>query len=324
MEEPKISYKNTRYEESVSDLSDITDEKLEIHQIFLNSVVTTNDIEKIISSKTLLEEKRCISHIMNLKYELSKDQIIIDFYLTVFHFCLKHKFSLEKISTLLSILYFIFNYSIMNKKLSKEKSFNLFIDIMDFHSLNRPPYCYEIFTVDDKQLIIEYIKNSFYRNFMIFENIFKYNINICLLTRVYNPFQNVNPSESKDLKQGSKVDVNSYPFLHKCYTEKQEEKEKEITEMNVKKSQVELYEEMQLEKLQNFMKTFYKNKGQDEKENTMESLKQEMLIENEINETKQILENKIGEIMKDTKDKIAIKNKEVLKKLPPIESITKK
>ena len=305
-------------------MSDITDEKLEIHQIFLNSVVTTNDIEQLKASKTLLEEKRCISQIMNLKYEVSKDQIIIDFYLTVFHFCLKNKLSIEKISTLLSILYFIFNYSIMNKKLSKEKSFNLFVDIMDFHSLNRPPYCYEIFTVDEKQLIIEYIKNSFYRNFMILENIFKYNINICLLTRVYNPFQNINPLESKDLKQSTKADVNSFPFLHKCYTEKQEEKEKEVTEMNVKKSQVEIYEEIQLDKLKNFMKTFYKNKSQDDRDSQIENQKQEMLLENEINEVKQILETKIGEIKKDTNDKISIKNKEVLKKLPPIDSITKK
>lgn len=308
----------------MSDLSDITDEKLEIHQIFLNSVVTTNDIEKLKASKTLLEEKRCISQIMNLKYDVSKDQIIIDFYLTVFHFCLKNKLSIEKSSTLLSILYFIFNYSIMNKKLSKEKSFNLFVDIMDFHSLNRPPYCYEIFTNQDKQLIIEYIRNSFYRNFMILESIFKYNINICLLTRVYNPFQNINPLESKDLKQSSKADVNNFPFLHKCYIEKQEEMEKEVTEMNVKKSQVEIYEEMQLEKLKNFMKTFYKNKSQEDRDSQIENQKQEILRETEINETKLILETKIGEIMKDTNDKISIKNKEVLKKLPHIEQITKK
>ena len=269
------------------------------------------------SSKTLLDEKKNICKIMNLRPDDSKDQIIIDFYMSLFRFGMKIKLSNEKISTMISILYFLFNYSIMNKKLSKEKSFNLFLDIMEFHSLNRPPYCSEIFSVDDKQNIIEFIKNSFYRNFMIFENIFKYNINICLQTKIYNPFQNNVSQVMLPLNTHLKTDSINFTYIHKYYIEKHAEKEKQQVEQKVKKSEVELYEEMQMDKLKSFVKTFYKTKENVEGGVTMmEAIRNQIMKETQLIETTGVLDSKIPEILKDTTDKITIKNREIFKLLP--------
>ena len=123
--------------------------------------------------------------------------------------------------------------------------------------------------------------------------------------------------------QGSiKADPVSFPFIHQCYIEKQAEKEKLVEDEKVKKNEVELYEETQMEKLKTFVNTFYKSKNVvgEEKNNMMETLKAEIMIQTEINDTKQFLETKIPEMLKDTSDKIMIKNKEVFKKLPHPES----
>ena len=148
-----------------SDISDYSDKNhIEISKVFLNSIITSKHINKLQSFKKINEEKEFISEILNLDIKSQKDQILIDYYINAYKFCLKYKFSVEKISTFLSIIFFLFNYSILNKKIIKEKSFSVFMEILEFHIKHCPPFCFEIFNSNDKELILDYMKKTFFRN----------------------------------------------------------------------------------------------------------------------------------------------------------------
>lgn len=178
----------------------------EITNYFLDTIITSKQIEALIKTKkTLIDEKNYIAEIFILNPCDEKDKILIDFYMDIFKFSLKHSLSIEKISTLMSLMYFIFNYSIIGKKIMKQKSKMLFQKLLHYHSVNRPPYCYEIFNIQESILISNFIDNTFYRNYAFFENIFKYNVNIYLHSKEYKRFNNYN-HKIVDLKKEDTVD----------------------------------------------------------------------------------------------------------------------
>jgi len=200
--------KRSKLEESRSEVSEYeVKKKIEITKVFLNSVFTTAHVSALAKKKSLIEEKYYIAEILKLKTDLSKDQILIDFYNSNYKFCITSKFTLEKSSTFLSIMFFIFNYSVMNKKLNKDKSFSIFLEIMEFHSIHRPPYSYEIFTIEDKKNIIEFAKNTFYHNFSMIDNIFKYNMNIVVYSHEHKKVPKVEFPQPQPLKDELKNTV---------------------------------------------------------------------------------------------------------------------
>ena len=154
-------------DDSGSERSDAGEhESLIINKIFLNSIVTTNQVSQLQSKQTLEEERAYVMEIFNLKdlfpSSISKQLILVDFYMNIYNFCIKSKFTIEQISTVFSIFYVLFSYSFINSKIVLEKSQSLFNDKLDFHSLNRPPFSYEIFTQEQKGKLSEFGKTTFF------------------------------------------------------------------------------------------------------------------------------------------------------------------
>ena len=80
------------------------------------------------------------------------------------------------------------------------------------------------------------------------------------------------------------------------------------------KSEIQLQEELALEKLKVFVNSFYKSKEAAEAEKIIQdNLRVGKIIEMEVNETKAVLDAKIPEIMKETMDRIDLANKEILR-----------
>jgi len=289
-------------------------EHLEISRVFLNTIITSNQITKLQSLKRLCEEKEFIAEVFNLDINSQKEQIIIDYYLNAYKFSLKNKFTIEKISTFLSILYFLFNYSILNKKIIREKSYNVFLEILKFHVVHRPPYCFEIFTVADKDLIIDYVKKTFFRNYTVYENIFKYNMNIYLLSKDFKSIPVLQTPEDRPLTDAVQIDdINGFEIIKNNYIDRQ--LKVESTEAKVKKkSEYEKIEENTLEKLKTYISTFYKSKALQENDKVFqEQIRQQKEIEVEAEETQKLLESKIPEIMKEVNEMIKIADKQALK-----------
>lgn len=312
-----------------SDLSEYEDtDKLEITRIFLNSVMTTHQATELQRMTTLEEEQLLLMKFFNLRDSYpnspSKQEILIDFYTNNYKFCLKHKFTIEKISTFMSIIYFIFTFSVMNKKIIKEKSMSIFRDIIDYHSLNRPPYCYEVFDRKEKTIIISFVNSTFYRNYTLFENIFKYNLNIFLHSDDFKPIpaQRIPlVSANHQLNKNLLIEnPKSLEILEKLYFNNDKKAEEKVNNniskklVQESKTENELREEAAAEKLKTFVNSFYKSKDTYENEKLMqEQLMQGKLTEFEVKETKAYLDVKIPELVKETSDKIQLTSKETLK-----------
>jgi hypothetical protein len=322
----KLEAKNTRkltrnfqisQNDNISEISDYSDkDHLEISRVFLNSIISSNQVSRLNTLKKLSEERIYIAEIFNLDINSQKEQILIDYYLNSYKFSLTKKFTIEKVSTFLSILYFLFNYSILTKKIIREKSYRVFIEILDFHVTHRPPYCFEIFKPEDKEYIIDYMKKTFFRNYTVYENIFKYNINIYLLSKDFKPIPATSIPKDLPLFDAQKVeDIPSVEFIKNTYIDRQKKVETKEEIKIKKKTEYERIEEHTLEKLRTFVSSFYKSKNQNE--NDINSKERERLIReiaDEVEETEELLEMKIKEISKEVTEKVKIADKEFEKK----------
>jgi hypothetical protein len=74
-------------------------------------------------------------------------------------------------STLLSIFNYVFHESIQNN-LDSDASFEILRVIIRQHSIQRPPYSIEIFSLQDLESVLNYAKSSFYRHFLLYELVF--------------------------------------------------------------------------------------------------------------------------------------------------------
>lgn len=310
-------------------------ESLIINKIFLNSIVTTNDMQ-ILKRKTTLEEER--NYIMELfkinelfPSSISKQLILVDFYMNIYTFCIGEQFTLQQMSTIFSIFYFLFSYSFINANIVCEKSLSLFAEILDFHSLNRPPFSYEIFNQHERDVIYNFGKMSFYRNYSLFENIFQYEVSICFFSKEPKaiPFRQL-PSISNyglrsELNQGSE----NIPDIIKRMIEEREkeiepEEENDEAENEIKdeKSEEEINEEKQMKKLRDFMNMFNQTNSLEQLKKEEEDEKKRQENELEANAARGFLESKINEMTKEITEKINISNKAVFN--PVIEALNEK
>ena len=310
-------------------------ESLIINKIFLNSIVTTNDMH-ILKRKTTLEEER--NYIMELfkinelfPSSISKQLILVDFYMNIYTFCIEQQFTLQQMSTIFSIFYFLFSYSFINANIVCEKSLALFAEILDFHSLNRPPFSYEIFNQHERDVIYNFGKMSFYRNYSLFENIFQYEVSICFFSKEPKaiPFRQLPSISHYELKSELRQGSENIPDIIKRMIEEREkeiepEEENDEAENEIKdeKSEEEINEEKQMKKLRDFMNMFNQTNSleQIKKEEEDEKIRQENELET--NAARGFLESKISEMTKEITEKINISNKAVFN--PVIEALNEK
>ena len=141
------------------------EEFLIVEKIFLNTKMTINDVDILQKKETLDEEKAYISQVFDLKNlfenSLSKQYIMLDYYMNIYNFCIDNNFTLQQISTIMSIFYFIFSYSISWVS-TEEKISEIFQDIICYHTLNNPPFSHKIFEKNQK--------SYFHKKFFIFRS----------------------------------------------------------------------------------------------------------------------------------------------------------
>ena len=122
------------------------DEFLIIDKIFLNAKMSINDVDILKKKETLDDEKAFLSQIFDLKNlfenSVSKQYIMLDYYMNIYNFCIENNFTLQQISTIMSIYYFIFSYS-FSWISTEEKISEIFREIIYYHSINNPPFSHK-------------------------------------------------------------------------------------------------------------------------------------------------------------------------------------
>ena len=288
------------------------DEYLIIDKIFLNTKVSINDVDLLKKRNTLDEEKNFLTHLFNLK-ELfensqSKQLIMLDYYMNLYNLCIDNTFTLQQISTIMSIFYYIFSYSFCWVS-TEEKILEIYKSILAYHSLNNPPFSYEIFKKNQKKLLIDFFENTFIKNFAFFEVLFRYDVSVCFFNQVITRETNVS---SNHISQ-KKVDTTNRND-EKIMEDSENMEEEEVKEKEGEKSLDDINDEKEIEMMKNFVNSFYQAIGDLE----MQKAKQEGNIlkgknAEEANQARLFLDIKVPEIKKDINEQIEVQTRSVIK-----------
>ena len=299
-----------------SEISDpaepIKEEYLIIEKVFLNTKVSINEIDLLKKRATLDEEKFFIMQLFKLK-ELfensqSKQFIMLDYYMNLYNLCIDNNFTLQQISTIMSIFYFIFSYSFCWVS-TEEKILEIYKYIIAYHSLNNPPFSYQIFNKNQKKLLIEFFENTFIKNFAFFEVLFRYDVSVCFFNQVLSRAE-TNIYDNKTQKKSDNVNRNDEKIIEDSENmDEEENKEKEG-----EKSLDDINDEKEIEMMKNFVNSFYQAIGDLE----MQKAKQEGNIIKgknieEANQAKMFLDIKVPEIKKDISEQIEVQTRSVIK-----------
>ena len=305
------SNNNLNASETSNPTEPIKEECLIIERLFLNTKVSINDMDILKKKATLDEEKAFITKLFNLK-ELfensqSKQFIMLDYYMNLYSLCIDNNFTLQQISTIMSIFYFIFSYA-FSWISTEEKILEIYKAIIFFHCLNNPPFAYQIFNKSQKKTLIEFFENTFIKNFSFFEVLFRYDISVCFFNQVIVRTE-TNSLDSKMQKKNESGNRSGEKNEDSENMEEEEKKEKEG-----EKSLDEIEDEKEIEMMKNFVNSFYQAIGDLE----MQRAKQEgniILGKNmeEANQAKMFLDIKVPEIKKDINEQIEVQTKSVIK-----------
>ena len=297
-------------EENANPAEPKKEEYLIIDHIFLNTKVTINDMDILKKRETLEEEKTFITQLFNLK-ELfensqSKQYVMLDYYMNLYSLCIDNKFTLQQISTIMSIFFFIFSYS-FSWVATEEKISEIFNSIISYHSLNNPPFTYQIFNERQKNLIINFFQNTFIKNFAFFEVLFRYDVSVCFFNQVITRTE----SNSIDTRTNRKENVTS-PKNEE--SENMEEEAEKAKEKEGDRSVDDIEDEKEIERMKNFVNSFYQALGDLE----AQKAKQEgniLMGKNmeEANQAKMFLDIKVPEIKKDINELIEVQTRSVIK-----------
>jgi len=274
-----------------------------------------NDVDLLKKKETLDEEKEFISKKFNLKNlfenSSSKQYIMLDYYMNIYNLCIENNFTLQQISTIMSIFYFIFSYS-FSWVSTEEKILEIFTAIISYHSENNPPFSQKIFEPRHKNLLINFFENTFIKNFSFFEVLFRSDVAICFFNQV--------STKAELIKEESGIQnkIEQKKLGEEKNTEELNNEEEEENEENKKKegekSLDEIQDEKEIETMKNFINSFYQAVGDFEMQraraegNAIKGKNAE-----EANQAKMFLDIKLPEIKKDINDLIEVQTRSVIK-----------
>ena len=288
------------------------EEYLIVEKVFLNTKVSINEIDVLKKRNTLDEERIFLMQLFNLK-ELfensqSKQFIMLDYYMNLYNLCIDNNFTLQQISTIMSIFYFIFSYS-FSWVATEEKILEIYKYILSYHSLNNPPFSYLIFNKNQKQLLIEFFENTFIKNFAFFEVLFRYDVSVCFFNQVLSRTETTKALDNKSQKKLDNIKNDEKIIEDSDNMDEEEAKEKEG-----EKSLDDINDEKEIEMMKNFVNSFYQAVGDLE----MQRAKQEGNIikgknAEEANQARLFLDIKVPEIKKDINEQIEVQTRSVIR-----------
>lgn len=94
--------------------------------------------------------------------------ILLKLYSNALLFAKQLHFTAEKTSTFFSILKLVHFRSLQYPSLGLEDNFNFFKNLLVDHSIQRPPYSVQIFSLEDVKSITDYVTHTYFRHFKLY------------------------------------------------------------------------------------------------------------------------------------------------------------
>lgn len=119
------------------------------------------------------ELRESLSLILQTSYGAgnAKDDILLDYFAFLVSFSRKHRLTDEKASALLSIAKRVHERS-TEEVLTLEKSLATLKALLLKHSVHRPPYSVGVFTLQELELIVAYMLDTYYRHYHLYQHVY--------------------------------------------------------------------------------------------------------------------------------------------------------
>jgi hypothetical protein len=143
-------------------------------------------------------------------YNAERREVFLDMCTNLLNFCRKSKFSAERTSTLLSLIFVTHTHccETPGSLVTVEEGYAFFEKHLLRHSVERPPFSIAVFSYHDLKKICDYVVNSYFRHLKLYQYVFGITKEL-QLEPVYS--------------QAAQVDMDSFPMLDDAYDYKETE-----------------------------------------------------------------------------------------------------
>lgn len=176
------------------------------------SVFNTNEFMSSANVKTseYKKFKSLVAHQLNLKENCKQDQILIDKYYYIIRFGIDSNFSKEQINSLLLIIKRTHELAIETSFGNLDETFDYFKRLMVIHSVHRPPYSVQIYSLDQVNQIIDYVFDIYFKQFKFYKFVFSLAVRLDLKLKYSNlPEQERDAIETSIVQQDFLAELTS-------------------------------------------------------------------------------------------------------------------
>ena len=101
-----------------------------------------------------------------------RDLITVDMYVYLVQFARKEKLSPAQMSVLFSLLKRVHQSCLSTPHDNMEETFGLFKEYLLCHSVNRPPFCVCLFSVEQVKSITDYFLSTYFKHYRLYKYAF--------------------------------------------------------------------------------------------------------------------------------------------------------
>jgi hypothetical protein len=144
--------------------------------------VSEEDLNRVAAAPTKAEVRQLLKEFLTIDQDEGyRTEILADLHYHNYAFSVSRGFSVDKISTFLSIMKHVLEEAV-ERKLPVDEAFEVFKEWLLKHSVERPPQSVGVFAYDDTQAIMDYAHGSFFRHYKLYMYVYmtRCDINFCM------------------------------------------------------------------------------------------------------------------------------------------------
>ena len=141
-------------------------------EFFTFKDLTRTDLATMAGKGTRDYARHVLDRVFNVEAEEGfRKEILSDFHLNNYLFCLESGFSDRKQSALCSLMAHLFRQTVRTR-LDIHAAFDLFKALLLRHSVQRPPWSVGVFSTQDVKDVTNYVLDTFFRHFKLFQYVY--------------------------------------------------------------------------------------------------------------------------------------------------------
>ncbi|KAM9336624.1 cilia- and flagella-associated protein 119 [Symphorus nematophorus] len=151
-------------------------------KLMLWTDVSYHDMEEIDKMQSIPDLESALCSVLGVDLPEPKRGVLLELYVQTVLFCRERSFKKEQTSALLSIIKSVHEANIETPLNNIDQCFKYCKELLLCHSVRRPPFSINLFSSEEVNCILHYIRNSYVRHYKLYKYIFtpQVKLDLCL------------------------------------------------------------------------------------------------------------------------------------------------